>query len=105
MGDPLPASVAMGSDEEALELFNQFDADSLAQQQAAIELEKQQRRAAAGTLLSRELRQKLSNAWVRVNDLFHSWDADGNGLITKGEFMRGVAVVGVSMSHDDVTQV
>ena len=99
-----PLNTDFGDDDEAVALFAEADRTARVDEQAAAELEREKRRAVAGQLMSRELRQKLSKSWVRVNDLFRSWDANGDGLITRTEFMRGAAVVGINMSHDDVTQ-
>lgn len=107
MASPRRRSVTVDidmDDGEAALLFEKIDAAAAVERQAAINALIERRRQAAITLLSRELRLKLSNGWVRVNDLFKSWDANGDGLITRREFMRGICVVGVQMSHDDVSQ-
>ena len=99
-----PTTIRNLDDEGAVDIFAKVDTEALETRKQVAVKQVEQRRQAAGTLLSRELRHKLSNGWVRVNDLFKSWDANGDGLITRREFMRGVAVVGVSMSHGDVSQ-
>ena len=56
------------------------------------------------SLLTSGMRSKLSNAWVRLCNVFKSWDHSGDGMVSRQEFIRGLAVLGVAISHADVAE-
>ena len=70
-------------DTDAAEILERIDEAPAVECQAQVSALIERRRQEAVTLLSRELRLKLSNGWVRINDLFKSWDANGDGLVTR----------------------
>lgn len=45
--------------------------------------------------VAEQLRDVLTANFVRVLDLFRAWDEDGNGLISREEFVRGMAPLGI----------
>ena len=47
-------------------------------------------------LLTSSMRSKLSNSWVRLCNVFKSWDDSGDGMVTRQEFIRSLAVLGVA---------
>ena len=55
-------------------------------------------------LLTSSMRSKLSNSWVRLCNVFKSWDDSGDGMVTRQEFIRGLAVLGVAASPADVAE-
>ena len=50
------------------------------------------------------LRDALTKNWTRVIDLFRDWDEDGNGVIDKKEFKRGMAALGVTTSKTEASE-
>ena len=50
------------------------------------------------TSISEQLRDALGRNLARVVDLFHEWDVDGDGLITRAEFRKALNMLGVRAS-------
>jgi len=48
-----------------------------------------------------QLRKILAKNAVRVVDIFHSWDEDGNGIIEKQEFYQAMAILTTGATRDD----
>ena len=46
-----------------------------------------------GQSITEALKKALNQHLTRVIDLFHEWDANGDGFISKGEFRRGLAMI------------
>ena len=47
------------------------------------------------------VRDRLRSSWSRVVDLFHKWDADGTGVISKAELRRAVKEMGFDLDDAD----
>ena len=56
--------------------------------------------AASELSVAEQLRDALSKAAVRVIDLFREWDDDNSGMVSKEEFRRGMAEMGLKASKD-----
>ena len=69
------------------------------QQEAEAQREMLERQQKANMPVSARLREALAAKSVQVIHLFKSWDADGDGLVSKGEFARALTLLGV----DDAT--
>ena len=41
------------------------------------------------------LRGRLAARWSRVRDVFHSWDEDGNGTVSRAEWCRALPAMGL----------
>jgi len=58
-----------------------------------------------GVTVAEQLRKVLFENAVRVIDLFRDWDDDGNGLIDKKEFRKGVAALGYIAPKADINAI
>lgn len=54
--------------------------------------------------VSELIREALAANMVRVIDLFRDWDEDGNGLIDKEEFFKGITALGVDVVRHDADE-
>ena len=61
--------------------------------------------AASELSVAEQLRDALSKAAVRVIDLFREWDDDNSGMVSKEEFRRGMAEMGLKASIEEVDKV
>ena len=52
-----------------------------------------------------QLRDIVKDNWIRVIDLFRSWDEDGDGLIDRGEFRKAIAALGFEASREHIDAV
>ena len=52
-------------------------------------------------VLQRSLRDALMANSARVIDLFHEWDEDGNGMVSKDEFLRALPLLGLQVKAKD----
>ena len=48
------------------------------------------------------LRKLLKARWERVISIFKAWDEDGNGSVDRAEFARGLEVLGIVATADEV---
>ena len=55
--------------------------------------------------VSDQLRQKLKDRWGRVSQLLNDWDEDGDGEISRDEFVRGTRALGIILSDHEVEEV
>lgn len=62
---------------------------------------------ASGTVMgvSEQLRRKIKESWGSVSRLLREWDADGDGEISKVEFVKGMAAMGINLSSYEVDEV
>ena len=62
---------------------------------------------ASGTVMgvSEQLRRKIKESWGSVSRLLHEWDADGDGEISKAEFVKGMAAMGINLTSYEVDEV
>lgn len=63
------------------------------------------RRAGLAPTIRDELREYLSSNWMRLKDVYRTWDTNGDGNLTRNEFMRGLKIVGMDLSPDDMTAI
>ena len=56
----------------------------------------------ASYTVSEQLRDALNSNLARVIDLFHEWDANSDGLISKGEFRKALMVLGLRASSHEM---
>lgn len=63
------------------------------------------RRAGLAPTIRDELREHLSSNWMRLKDVYRTWDTNGDGNLTRNEFMRGLKIVGMDLSPDDMTAI
>ena len=61
-------------------------------------------KATMGARVAALLNEKLAKSWQKISSLFRSWDVDGDGWITKREFAKGMGVLGLGVSPDDVDE-
>ena len=61
-------------------------------------------KATMGARVAALLNEKLAKSWQKISSLFRSWDMDGDGWITKNEFAKGMGVLGLGVSPDDVDE-
>eukprot|EP00900_Chrysochromulina_parva_P005530 jgi/Chrpa1/14979/Chrysochromulina_OHIO_Genome00000312-RA len=54
--------------------------------------------------VSEQVREALETNMVRVIDLFRDWDEDGNGLVGRNEFFKGVAALGVHVTRAEANE-
>ena len=52
--------------------------------------------------VSEQVRDALADNLARVIDLFHEWDANGDGRIAKSEFRKALTVLGLRASSDEM---
>ena len=52
-----------------------------------------------------QLRDIVKDNWIRVIDLFRSWDEDDDGLIDRGEFRKAIAALGFEASREHIDAV
>ena len=55
--------------------------------------------AAAGEDAMGQLRAVLATHWTRVVDLLREWDEDGNGVVSRREFLRALPVLGIKVDR------
>ena len=53
---------------------------------------------ARGTTVVSVLRRQLASEWTRVREIFKSWDTNGDGVISKQEFIDALRVLGLNAS-------
>lgn len=53
---------------------------------------------AAGEDAMGQLRAVLATHWTRVVDLLREWDEDGNGVVSRKEFLRALPVLGIKVN-------
>ena len=46
----------------------------------------------------------LAKSWTRVRDLFHEWDASGDGMVDREEFVRAIATLGLQCGAEDAAR-
>ena len=61
-------------------------------------------KATMGARVAALLNEKLAKSWQKISSLFRSWDVNGDGWITKREFAKGMGVLGLGVSPDDVDE-
>ena len=54
--------------------------------------------------VSEQVREELETNMVRITDLFRDWDEDGNGLVSRNEFFKGVAALGVRITRAEANE-
>ena len=57
---------------------------------------------ARGAMIVEVLRKSLSKHWMRVRELFKSWDTNGDGLISRAEFIDAMRVLGLQASDQAI---
>jgi len=58
----------------------------------------------SGVPVSEQLREALAANSVRVIDLFRDWDENADGLISKDEFVKAMAPLGLSVSRAEAAE-
>ena len=51
-----------------------------------------------------QIRDALAKNFLRVIDLFHEWDDDGTGTVSREEFHRAMGQIGLDVSPDEVDE-
>lgn len=54
-----------------------------------------------GDSVQDQIANALASSWSRVRDLFLEWDEDGDGSISKREFVRALALLGLHVGSDE----
>jgi len=62
------------------------------------------RTAARVKSIPAQLQAMLAANWTRVNDLFRQFDTNGDGAISKKEFLTGMKTLGLEADMDDVSE-
>jgi len=56
----------------------------------------------SGKGIQEQIRDALTHNAVRVIDLFHSWDEDGDGTVSKKEFRKALPMLGIQVAKAEV---
>ena len=72
--------------------FSFFIGDALAREQGV------SLNTAAPTALVDQLASALNKKWLRARDLFHEWDANGDGEIDRKELHRAMNALGIVLT-------
>ena len=57
-----------------------------------------------GAMVVEVLRRTLAQNWMRVRELFVSWDTNGDGLIQRSEFVDAMRALGLQASKEAIHQ-